>query len=243
MNTTETIAADRFALKDCGRRIGLLGGTFDPVHNGHLALAGYVLDFCQLASILFIPAAQPPHKGQSAVTSFAHRVAMLKVALRHDPRFHIAELEARRSGPSYSVDTLRELRLQLAPAVRLFFIIGMDAFVELGTWKNHQQLLDYADLAVVPRPDYPLALIGPVVGRLGRYFFDAAESCWRAPDRSGRIHPVNMPPVGISSTAVREKSGAGAPLDGLVPAAVAEYIDAHRLYAPRRGARWPVSHG
>jgi nicotinate-nucleotide adenylyltransferase len=231
MQMTGSSADDGFALKDCGRRIGLLGGTFDPVHNGHLALAGYVLNSLRLDSILFIPAAYPPHKGQGAVTSFAHRVAMLKVALRPEPRFSLADLEARRSGPSYSVDTLRELRRQLAPAVRLFFIIGMDAFVELSTWKDHRQLLDYADLAVVPRPDYPLNLIGPVVGRLGRYFFDAAGFCWRAADRSGLIHPVNMVPVRISSTAVREKTGAGASLDGLVPAGVAEYITAHRLYA------------
>jgi nicotinate-nucleotide adenylyltransferase len=215
--------------KQWGHRIGVLGGTFDPVHQGHLGLAAYVLDVLNLDSILFVPAARPPHKGHAEVTPFHHRAAMLKIAVRDKPRFFVSELEAQRSGPSYSVDTLKELRILVDPGVLLFFIIGMDAFVELKTWKNFKQLLDYANLAVVSRPGFSLRHIDPVINRLGRYVYDAGDSCWIASDRLGRIHPLDMPHMDISSTAVREKARTGSSLAGLIPAAVSEYILQHKL--------------
>ena len=231
MNMTGAVTDGGDVLKQWGRRIGLLGGTFDPIHNGHLRLADYVLNVLELDSVLFIPAARPPHKGHARVTSFQHRSAMVKIAVRDNPRFFVSDMEAQRSGPSYSVDTLKELRTLLDPGVLLFFIIGMDAFVELNTWKNCQQLLDYADLAVVARPDYPLGLADQGIDRLGRYSFDSVRASWAAPDRLGRIYPVDMPPIAISSTDVRQKAGAGAFLDGLIPVAVAEYIVKHDLFA------------
>ncbi|MEN8135251.1 MAG: nicotinate-nucleotide adenylyltransferase [Thermodesulfobacteriota bacterium] len=221
---------DGKVVKQWGRRVGLLGGTFDPVHNGHLSLADYVLHLLELDSVLFIPAARPPHKGYAKVTSFKHRSAMVKIAVRDKPRFFVSDMELQRCGPSYSVDTLKELRVFLGPGVHLFFIIGMDAFVELDTWKNGWQLLDYANFAVVARPDYSSELIGPLVNRLGYYSFDSVRSCWVAPDRLGRIYPVNMPPIAISSTDVRRKVGSGASLDGLISPAVSEYIGAHDLF-------------
>lgn len=231
MNMAGGVTDGGEVLEQWGRRIGLLGGTFDPIHNGHLGLAAYVLNDLKLDSVLFIPAARPPHKGHAGVTSFAHRLAMVKIAIRDNPRFFVSDMEARRSGLSYSVDTLKELRIRLDPTVLLFFIIGMDAFVELETWKNCQQLLDYADLAVVARPDYPLGLIEQGIDRLGRYSFDAGRARWAAPDRLGRIYPVNMSPVAISSTDVREKAQSGASLAGLVPAEVSTYLKEHHLFA------------
>ncbi|MCK4839510.1 MAG: nicotinate-nucleotide adenylyltransferase, partial [Desulfobulbaceae bacterium] len=230
MNMAEIKTDDGDVIKQWGRRIGLLGGTFDPIHNGHLSLADYVLDVLELDSILFIPAARPPHKGHVKLTSFQHRSAMVNIAVLDKPRFFVSNIELQRTGPSYSIDTLKELRGFLDPGVQLFFIIGMDTFVELDTWEKGQQLLDYADLVVVARPEYPLGLIGTLIDRFGHYSFDAGRSCWAASDRLGRIYPVNMPPIAISSTDVREKAGSGGSMDGLISPAVAEYIEAHDLF-------------
>lgn len=218
-------------VKQWGKRIGLLGGTFDPIHNGHLNLATHVLQALDLDAILFIPAARPPHKGHGRVTSFTHRLAMVELGVHDNPRFFVSAMELQRSGPSYSVDTLKELRVVLTPDVQLFFIIGMDTFVELDTWKNSPQLLDHADLAVIARPAYPLTLIDQGIDRLGCYSFDVGNSCWVAPDRVGRIYPLDMPPVAISSTNVRAKALSGASLSGLIPLAVSEYISQHGLFS------------
>lgn len=216
--------------KSWGQRIGLLGGTFDPIHNGHLRLAAHVLNVLELDSVLFIPAARPPHKGHATVTPFKHRYEMVKIAIR-DSRFFVSDMETRRSGPSYSVDTLKELRGQLDAESSLFFIIGTDALAEVKTWKDWQQLLDFADLAVVARPDYPLGLIREVAEGLGRYSYDPVRSCWHAPDHPGRIYAVNMPHIEISSTDVRQKLLAGVSPVGLIPAAVNEYIVGKGLFA------------
>ncbi|MFO7605899.1 MAG: nicotinate-nucleotide adenylyltransferase [Desulfurivibrionaceae bacterium] len=216
--------------KKPGRRVGVLGGTFDPIHNGHLRLADHVLRGLLLDSILFIPAARPPHKGHDLVASFDHRLAMVKIAVHDSPRYLVSDMEGVRRGPSYSVDTLKELRDSLDPETLLFFIVGMDAFVELHTWKNWQQLLDYANLAVVPRPGFPLAMVGKVIPGMGCYSFDPVNSRWSAPDRTGRIYPVEMDPVDISSTDIRRKISAGVSPAGLIPGAVADYIGRNRLY-------------
>lgn len=214
-----------------GRRIGLLGGTFDPVHNGHLGMAEFVLESLGLDSVLFIPSARPPHKGHVRVSSFEHRLAMVEIAVRNNPRLFVSDLEARRSGPSYSIDTLKELWVLLDENVELVFIIGMDAFIELSTWKNCEELTSYADLAVVARPNHPLGQIGKVVSRLGHYLLTPQGSCWSAADRPGRIYPLEMAPIPISSTDVRQKAKNHSSLAGLVPGAVAEYLMEHNLFA------------
>ncbi|MDT8334965.1 MAG: nicotinate-nucleotide adenylyltransferase [Desulfurivibrionaceae bacterium] len=226
---------DSAAPENPGRRIGVLGGTFDPVHNGHLRLAERVLHCLNLDSILFIPAARPPHKGDEQMAPFKNRVAMVRIAVRAFPSFLVSEMEGVRHGPSYSVDTLKELRRTLGPAAALFFIVGMDAFVELKTWKNWQRLPDYTNIAVVPRPDCPLAMIAKVIPQMGRYFFDPADSCWRASDRAGRIYPVVMDPVAISSTDIRRMIAAGDLPAGLLPGEVADYIGRNRLYGRVKG--------
>lgn len=213
-----------------GRRLGVLGGTFDPVHNGHLTLAVHVLAELGLDSILFIPAARPPHKGHVDLAPFPHRLAMLELAVLDNSRFFVSAMEAQRSGPSYSIDTLKELRASLGEEVLLFFIIGMDAFAEIETWKDYERLPDHAELVVIDRPDYPLSQIAQVAGKLGRYCFDPDRSFWEASDRSGRIYPIAMPPIEISSTDVRKKALSGESLTGLVPVAVAQYIETHGLF-------------
>jgi len=216
--------------KKWGGRIGLLGGTFDPVHNGHLRLAEQVLQTLKLDSILFVPAARPPHKGHGAVASFEHRLAMVKIAVRANPKFFVSDIEGARSGPSYSIDTLKQLRGILDPEILPVFIIGMDAFVELNSWKCWQEVLDCTDLAVVPRPDYPLAGIGRVIIGFGSYSLDPRLRCWVASDRKGRIYPVDMTPVAISSTEIRRRIASGLPVVDLVPGEVADYIRTQHQY-------------
>lgn len=212
----------------------MLGGTFDPVHLGHLAVARFVLAQLKLDEFLFIPAARPPHKLHSNLTDFPTRLAMLKIALRDLPDFKLSDLEAARQGPSYSVDTLEELRRHCGPGVRLFFVIGLDAFLEVDTWKEFTRLPRLADLVVIKRAAYQVESVGAVVARLGDYRFDAASSSWRAPGLSGRIYLLSMPPVEISSTMIRGAAAAGEDLESLVGPAVAAYIAEHCLYRDNR---------
>lgn len=211
-------------------RLGVLGGTFDPVHNGHLAMADHLLNAFRLDSLLFIPAARPPHKGHLETTPFDDRLAMLEMAVRSDHRFLVSDLEAHRDGPSYSIDTLMEMKRMLADKVQLFFIIGVDAFVELNSWKNPRGLTDYANLLVIDRPDYPLAMVETVVSQLGNYSFDNGQGCWIAPEHQGRVYPLEVPPVDISSTDIRRKITRGQDFLSLVPPPVGQYIIEHGLY-------------
>lgn len=207
----------------------MLGGTFDPVHLGHLAVARFVLGKLELDEFLFIPAARPPHKLHTTTTPFADRLAMLKLALRDLPQFQVSDLEAARQGPSYSVDTLEELGSLYGPAVRLVFVIGMDAFLEVDTWRDFARLPSLADLVVIKRAAYPVEPVGAVVARLGNYRYDAATYSWSCAGL-GRISLLAMPPVEISSTMVRMAATAGKALDHLVAPPVAAYIAEHRLY-------------
>jgi nicotinate-nucleotide adenylyltransferase len=211
-------------------RLGVLGGTFDPVHNGHLAIADHLLNTFRLDSLLFVPAARPPHKNHLETTPFQDRLAMLETAVRSDQRFLVSDLEAHRNGPSYSIDTLMDLKKMLGGKVQLFFIIGVDAFLELNTWKNYRDLTDHTNLLVIDRPDYSLAMVDKVVNQLGSYSFDNDQGCWSAPEHQGRVYPLAVPPVDISSTDIREKIIRGQDFAGLVPLPVWHYINEHGLY-------------
>lgn len=215
-----------------GSRLGILGGTFDPVHNGHIAVARTVLRELNLDSILLVPAFLPPHKPSREISSFAHRAAMLELAVQDEAALSVSRLESERCGPSYSIDTLRALASALGPDVRLFFIIGMDAFAEIFTWKSHSLLLDHASLVVVGRPDLCRQSCGQSVAlSFPGAVFDPAAGCWRGP-AAGTICSVAMNPVPVSSSQVREAVRSGCSIAGLVPEAVAGYILRHGLYGP-----------
>ncbi len=213
-----------------GQRVAVLGGTFDPVHNGHLAIAEAVraeLD----CDILFIPAFLPPHKLTYSITDFQDRLAMLQLAVEAQPGFFISDIEALRQGPSYSIDTLRALKPALAEKTELFFIIGMDSFNEFSCWKCFEQFLDYAHLVVVGRPDQCDASVAQVVSRdFGDYAARGTESIWQSKQRPGLIYSVTMEPVDISSTRLRRMQAGGELIATHVPAQVAEYIETRRLY-------------
>jgi len=214
-----------------GSRVGILGGTFDPVHNGHLAVAEAVRQALTLSSILFVPAFLPPHKPTYTISAFEHRAAMLELAVAGRPGFQLSRLEAEREGKSYSIDTLRALHHSLGKEAQLFFIIGMDAFADVFTWKAQSELLDHASFVVVGRPDHCLqSCEQTVAANFPGYVFVEAVGSWQGELGKGAIHPVAMPPVNISSTEIREAVRRGESILHLVPATVAAYIEAHGLY-------------
>lgn len=213
-----------------GSRIGILGGTFDPVHLGHLAVAAAAREQLALDSLLFIPAAQPPHKLHAPLAPFRDRVAMLRLALAGVEGFVLSEMERDRPGPSFSIDTLKELRQQLGAGVHLFFCIGMDAFADITSWKQYGELFRYADFVVVERPDSGGTGLDAFVAEALPAFRPEGEGCWAVATGCGRIHALAMPGVPISSSQIRQRVAHGESIAGLVPESVATYIASHGLY-------------
>jgi nicotinate-nucleotide adenylyltransferase len=190
------------------KRLGLFGGTFDPPHNAHLALARAALDEFQLDALHWIPAGQPWQKTRS-ITEAVHREAMVRAAIEGEPRFILDRIELERQGPSYTLDTVRALRAQQPDAQR-FLIIGADQYAGLHTWQGWQELLGLVTLAVANRP----GLMPPINAEV-----------LRTPHRV-----VPLPMLDISATDIRVRVASGLPIDSLVPPAVARYIEINALY-------------
>jgi nicotinate-nucleotide adenylyltransferase len=190
------------------KRLGLFGGTFDPPHNAHLALARAALDEFQLDALHWIPAGQPWQKTRS-ITEAVHREAMVRAAIEGEPRFILDRIELERQGPSYTLDTVRALRAQQPDAQR-FLIIGADQYAGLHTWQGWQELLGLVTLAVANRP----GLMPPINAEV-----------LRTPHRV-----VPLPMLDISATDIRARVARGLPIDSLVPPAVARYIEINALY-------------
>jgi len=200
-----------------GPRVGWLGGSFDPVHEGHIRAAIAAADALGLERVLLIPAGQPPHKPQRALASGADRLALLAIAARADRRLEPCDLELRRAGPSYSIDTARQLLGARPPGTRLFFILGADMLADLPNWRRVGELARLVTFCPVARPGTPLQL-EPLRAALG------AE----ATERLGR-HLVAAPLHPASSTAIRAALARGERPEWL-PEGVAEEIAARRLY-------------
>ena len=203
--------------------IGILGGTFDPVHLGHLSIAEVALDYAGLERVLFIPAGQPRLKAAQPTASVNHRIDMVRLAIQDNPRFQVCDLEARRSGPTYSIDTLEELSSKFGPETDMFFILGMDVLAQLDQWKDPERVLALCRLLVLDRP--------------GEDDFDWPGFYNRVPEAEGRIQIVPAPAVAVSGTELRRWAAAGDPLTGQTPDAVAEYIHQHGLYLKVREGR------
>ncbi|MBU0729966.1 MAG: nicotinate-nucleotide adenylyltransferase [Proteobacteria bacterium] len=216
-----------------GKRTGLLGGTFDPVHNGHLAAAETVLNALQLDSVLFIPAARPPHKLAQPPAPFASRLALLRLALQGKKTFFVTELEAARNGLSYTINTLKDLREKVPADTQLFFIIGIDAFLEITTWKAYSDLPLFAHLVIIDRPPFKLDKLAHFISRnFSRYTFSPREKAWVSEECPGKLIPLTMEPVPVSSTDIRERIGQGDSIDQLVHPDVEKYIQMNGLYKP-----------
>lgn len=207
--------------------LGILGGTFNPIHLAHLRVAEEAREALALERVLFIPSADPPHKTRGLAPA-SHRLAMARLATASNPAFEVQDLELRRPGPSYTVDTLRELRAA-HPGRRLWFVIGADAFAELETWHRPDELLALASLAVIPRPgsaERPLADLLPPQLRKG---LRATPSGLEHP--SGQeVRAVPVSALAISATDLRWRVARGASIRYLVPDSVADYIEKHGLY-------------
>jgi nicotinate-nucleotide adenylyltransferase len=202
------------------RKVGILGGTFDPPHIGHLWLATLAADGLDLGQVLLMPAARPPHKRREAVSNAADRVMMTRLAICGDPRLDLSLVDMERPGPSYTVDWLGQLREQLGNAVELVLIMAADSFAEIDTWREPDRLLELAEWGIGPRPGTPLP-----DRRVLRERFGAAAA---------RIHLLDGPSLDLSSSDIRARVAAGRPIRYLVPRAVEELITARSLYRRKR---------
>lgn len=187
-------------------RIGILGGTFDPVHNGHIYLAKKACAKLRLDKIIFIPTYLPPHKKGVKVTSARHRFNMLKLAIRDNKKFKISDMEIRRKGRSYSVETLRRLRKKYGAKAELFFIAGSDSLKELDKWKNLKEILTLCRFVVVERPGFNMTR------------------------PSSSFIFLNINAKDVAATDVRKRLAAGKPAGGLVSKKIMSYIARNKLY-------------
>ena len=194
------------------RRLGLFGGTFDPPHLGHLALAEHARDRLRLDEVRFIPAGQPPHKRGMPMTPAAGRLAMTRRAVRGNPAFTVSTVETRRGGPSFTIETLRELAAR-EPGTRLFLLMGADSLDDFATWRHPKAILKLATLVVAGRP-----------GAGGRTSRTSANR---------RLVRLDNAEIALSSSLVRARVRTGRSVRYLVPDAVAAYIARHRLYQGR----------
>ena len=198
------------------RQLGVFGGTFDPIHLGHLTAADEVRIRLGLEKILFVPAGQPWLKANRAVTPSLHRLEMVRLAISGNPHFDLSTAEVDRPGSTYTVDTISMLRGQLGEDVDMLFLLGSDTLAGLPQWKEPQELIHLCRLAVFTRPGAPLPSL---------------EALERAvPGISGRVVPVEVSEVDIGATEIRERVARGDPVTGLVLPAVERYIHEHGLY-------------
>jgi nicotinate-nucleotide adenylyltransferase len=203
------------AIQPARLRIGVLGGSFDPIHVGHLSIAGEVRERLALSRMLFVPAGQPPHKLGKRLTDATHRLAMVRLAIERDPHFELSRVDIDRPGPCYSVDTVRLLIQAWGEGTQIYFTIGADSLAELPTWYRPEELLRLCQVVAVGRPGY----------------------CARPEDLADRF--PDAPPVlylelarlvDVSSTDIRRRVAEGRSIRGMVPEAVERYIHEHDLY-------------
>jgi len=209
------------------RSIGLFGGTFDPIHLGHLRCAQEVGEAFHLSQVIFILAATPPHKVDRPIISTQHRWNMVNMAIADNPFFALSDVEIRREGASYSIETISYYHHNLKEGERLFFIVGADAFLEIETWKDYPQLFTVCDFIVISRPTFD-PLQAPVLQSEG---FTKEEGGNLFLHPSGHsLHLLSVTPVGISSTEIRRAVREDRSLTSLVPKEVENYIMKEGLY-------------
>jgi nicotinate-nucleotide adenylyltransferase len=225
------------------RRIGILGGTFDPIHIGHVALASAAQERLGLTRVIVLPSHIPPHRRPPLASSF-HRFAMVALAVVGRTGWQSSDLELRGGGPSYTTDTIRSFHDQGYHAWELFFIIGADAFGEIATWKDYPNILERAHFAVVSRPGYPVdeaaAQVPQLASRLHRGPFDDTFDRMLDPSspQTSMIILIDAPTPDVSATAIRQRCAEGAPIAGLVDARVQQHIEQHGLYTSTGPGRW-----
>jgi nicotinate-nucleotide adenylyltransferase len=196
-----------------GERLGVMGGTFDPIHYGHLVTAEEALVQFRLDSVLFVPTGRPWMKEHEVVSPAEDRYLMTVIATASNPLFRVSRMEVDRDGPTYTVDTLRGLKALYGPQVDLFFITGADAIVEILAWKDHEEVFELAHFIAASRPGYDLGAI-----------------TLHAPNGRPEITIMNIPALAISSTDIRRRVAAGLPIRYLVPEGVKSYVEKAGIY-------------
>jgi len=197
-------------------RLGVLGGTFDPIHFGHLLAAEEVRESLHLTRVLFAPASSPPHKQQTPILPVAHRLAMVELAIADNPAFALSRIDVDRPGPHYSVDLMRLVRAEYGTAPdTTWLIVGADSLLHLATWHAPDRLIRECRLAAVARPNYPV---------------DMAALEATLPGLTARVDWAEMPELGIASSDLQQRVRAGRSIRYQVPAAVARYVAEHGLY-------------
>jgi nicotinate-nucleotide adenylyltransferase len=196
--------------------IGVLGGTFDPIHIGHLVVADEVTARLGLAEVLFVPAGQPWLKANTSISAAKHRVQMVRLAIASKPYLKLSTMEIERSGPTYTVDTIKKLREQLGTDDELFFILGWENLEDLPRWHQPELLISMCRLVAVPRVGCPV----PDLGSLEEVI----------PGVSQRAILLDKPEIDISASVIRERVALGLSISHLVPEAVEKYIKQHKLY-------------
>ncbi|GEA16431.1 MAG: nicotinate-nucleotide adenylyltransferase [Moorella sp. (in: firmicutes)] len=210
------------------RRVGIMGGTFDPIHFGHLVTAEAARWEFALEKVVFVPSGRPPHKKDYPVTDSEHRYQMTVLATASNPYFEVSRSEIDREGYSYTIDTVLEFRRFYGPEVQLFFITGADAILEILTWKDVDRLLQECHFIAATRPGFQLSRPGesrPMLPVEGRH----------------RIHLIEVPALAISSTDIRWRVQNKKPIKYLLPEAVEEYIHCQGLYRPRNSGVYEKS--
>jgi nicotinate-nucleotide adenylyltransferase len=215
-------------------RLGLLGGTFDPIHAGHLAAARAAQDVFSLDGVRFVPSARPPHRPDSPRASEYHRVEMVRLAVAATPGWEVWDLELTREGPSYTFDTLTTVAAEGLTPLQIFFITGADAFAEIATWHRYPDVLDRAHFVVVARPGTSLSSLAARLPRLAHRMCEPATAV--GAERT-RIILLETETPDLSATDIRLRVSNGQPIEGLVPPAVAAYIDRNLLYRTASGAQ------
>lgn len=208
------------------RKVGILGGTFDPVHIGHLRAAIEVVELLGLDELRLIPSARPPHRSTPQVTA-QQRLAMAELAIAELPLLRTDDRELQRDQPSYSIDTLESLRAELAVDDQLFLLLGWDAFCGLPNWHRWQQLLTHCHMVVLQRPDAGGSL-SPALDALLASHQVADAAALRGP--AGQIVLIKQTPLAVSASQIRQLLSSGKSARFLVPDAVQAYIHAHGLY-------------
>ncbi|EHQ91757.1 nicotinate-nucleotide adenylyltransferase [Desulfosporosinus youngiae] len=203
-------------LKGKVNRLGIMGGTFDPIHYGHLVAAEMARAEFKLDKVLFIPTGTPPHKNRKGISDAELRFEMVKRAIQDNPSFDISRLEIEREGPSYTVETLRVLR-RMWPEHELYFITGSDALLEIFSWREAEEIFRLIEFIGAARPG-----------------FDASDFFLKVqqehPETKGKIHYLEVPALAISSTDIRARVRRGEPIRYLLPEAVRLYLAQHKLY-------------
>lgn len=211
------------------KKLGILGGTFDPIHFGHLRTAEEVCHSLNLHKVFLIPSASPPHKTEDPVTAFSHRLVMTELAIGEDSSLRALDMEGKRSGPSYSIETLREFHHRFSDP-ELYFIVGTDAFLEIDTWKEYRRLFDYAHFVIIQRPGFQKKDLEGLIKTEGLTVHRTEEPHTFTAPSGNRLIFMTTTVMDISSTQIRRLVSRMESIRYLVPDAVRSYILREGLY-------------